>query len=480
MRPDRDVFRFGPFELDSARRRLMRGRERVPLRDSHLDLLLLLVQCAGQIVSKDVLAEAGWKGTAVDDNNVAQAVSRLRKTLGAQKDGKPFIENVIGRGYRFAGPVERGDPGRPHLAVDALVAPHRVFVDGRAALETLGRDDVARACPAFEEALGLAPEHPAAHLGLANACFLQFESTRVDVAPDVAALERATHHAREACRLDPASGEAWSTLALVLSCHGDAPAAIAAARAAIALEPYDWCHHLRLAFVSWGGQRLRAAKRVAHMYPGLALAHWFTGTVLIGRQLYDEAVEELRIGCVAHDAQRTQTGRFNAVGLHLLLGLLLAARGAHDQALEEFSRELADLNARHVYARECGANTWYAIGALGLRQGCRDEAAAAFREALTRVPGHPLASVGLASISPSSAPFTSRPPANPVHVASVQAAVLALRGKHDDAAGLCGAALCHAAPGSAGWLLPLDPLIHATAHPGAWAHTLGILRHRAA
>ena len=61
MRTGSDVFLFGPFELDSARRRLMRGRERVPLPDSYMDLLLLFALHAGEIISKDALAEAEWK-----------------------------------------------------------------------------------------------------------------------------------------------------------------------------------------------------------------------------------------------------------------------------------------------------------------------------------------------------------------------------------------------------------------------------------
>src|SRR4029453_4713574 len=83
--------------------------------------------------------------------------------------------------------------------------------------------------------------------------------------------------------------------------------------------------------------------------------------------------------------------RFKAVGLHLLHGLVLAARGDEDGALEEFRRELEFERAGQLYARECAANTWYAIGAIHLRAGRREDADPAFREALNRVPGHPLA-----------------------------------------------------------------------------------------
>src|SRR5262249_27631238 len=184
---------------------------------------------------------------------------------------------------------------------------------------------------------------------------------------------------------------AGSTLAFVLHRSGSAAEAIAAARKAVTLDGGNWHHHLRLAFVSWGEERLRAADRVLALCPGLALAHWFSATVFVARQAFEAALEELRAGCTSQDAQRTERGRFKAVGLHLLHGLVLAARDNEERALEEFARELEFEGEGQLYARECSANTWYATGAIHLRNGRREQADAAFREALNRAPGHPLA-----------------------------------------------------------------------------------------
>ena len=74
MRTGGTLFRFGPFELDAVRHRLMRGRERVPLYDAYVDRLVLFASHVGELISKDSLAEAGWKEVAVTDNSVAQAV----------------------------------------------------------------------------------------------------------------------------------------------------------------------------------------------------------------------------------------------------------------------------------------------------------------------------------------------------------------------------------------------------------------------
>ena len=475
-----DIYRFGPFELDSSRRRLVRDGEPVSLPDRHLDILAFLASNAGHVVSKDALITAGWKDVAVSDNSIEQAISSLRRTLGNQPGGAAYIETLARRGYRFAAAVERAPARESDAALDAMLAPYRAFVDGRAALETLDRDAITRAREAFAQALRAEPDHPSAHIGMANACILGFESTRADAAPDVDALREAGHHAREGCRLDAASGEAWSTLAFVLHRSGDTREAIAAARKAVALDPDDWRHFLRLAFVSWGEERLRAARRVLTLNPRLALAYWFAATVFVARQAFDAALEELRPGCASQDAQRTQNGRFNAVGLHLLHGLVLAAQGADDRALDEFASELAFEREGQVYARECCANTWYALGAIRLRHGHPDEAAAAFRESLKRVPGHALAIVGLRATAPDT-PGTEghRSDGDGVDAAIVRAAALALTGDHAGAAQLCVATLAHADPGAHGWILPVDPLLHITAHRDTWAPALAILRDRA-
>jgi len=468
-----DIYRFGPFQLDSGRRRLLRGTDPVLVPDRHLEILLQLAANAGRTISKDDLIAAAWRDVAVADNSIEQAISSLRKMLGTQADGAPYIETLTRRGYRFSAEVERGKARESDASLDALLAPYRAFVEGRAALETLDRDAVTRARAAFAQALHTEPDYAAAHVGMANACALSFESTRAHVAPDAEALRRAVHHAREGCRLDPSSAEAWSTLAFVLHRGSGAAEAIAAARKAVTLDAGNWHHHLRLAFVSWGEERLRAAHRVLTLCPGLALAHWFAATVFVARQAFDAAVVELHAGCASQDAQRTESGRFKAVGLHLLHGLVLAARGDEDAALEEFTRELEFEADGQLYARECAANTWYAIGAIHLSAGRREGADAAFREALKRVPSHPLA--GALCGASQQAPTT-----NTVDLAMPAAATLVLDGKHDDAARLCGEALVQAEPGPAGWILPVEPLLKPLRHPDAWARTLAILRDRAA
>src|SRR5262245_56609350 len=289
-------FLFPPYELDPTSRRLTADGVPVALADRLFDVLLVLITQSGRVVSKDDLVRAGWKDVAVTDNSVEQAISSLRRILGVTADGARYIETVPRQGYRFQGPVERAASRETDTALDALLAPHRAFVEGRAALETLDADRVAEARRVFEAAVRAAPDLVSANIGMANACVMQFETTRADPAPDRAALALAVTYARETCRLDPGSGEAWATLGFVLDRTGqrlDAPAAV---RRAVALEPDNWRHHFRLSFVRWGDERLTAAHRTLTLFPGFPLAHWLAATVHVARGALGAAERELTAG----------------------------------------------------------------------------------------------------------------------------------------------------------------------------------------
>jgi tetratricopeptide (TPR) repeat protein len=305
--------------------------------------------------------------------------------------------------------------------------------------------------------------------------------TRADASPDADALAMAVHHAREACRLDPTFGEAWATLGFVLDRAGQRLDARAAARRAVALEPDNWRHHFRLASVSWGEARLRAAHRALALLPGFPLAHWLAATVYVARQVSDEAERELQAGFAGQGGGPHSHARFSPVALHWLHGLLRLARGDEAGALDAFERELSLKTGSHLYARECGANTWYAIGALRLRQQRRADAAAAFECALQRVATHPTARAGLAAATGSQGDLA---PVRGVFESALSRAVqLTLGGAHADAAALIDDALrgdIGALPDNAGWIVPIEPLLHVTARPGIWTAVLTRLRNRAA
>jgi hypothetical protein len=259
----------------------------------------------------------------------------------------PYLETVPRQGYRLAAEVARATPRASNVTIDEMLAPYRALLDGRAALETLERGEILRGREVFARMVAMTPDAAPAHVGLANACVLQFEMTRADAAPDVAALQLAARHAYEAVRLDTKHAEAWGTLSFVLERIGKHTDALAAARRAIALEPDHWRHHFRLSMIAWGEERLRAARRTLALLPGFALAHWLAASVLVARQLLDEAEQELTAG-IAEEGRGGAESRFSGVALHWLLGLIHLARGDESRAVEHFERELGAEGSGHL------------------------------------------------------------------------------------------------------------------------------------
>jgi DNA-binding winged helix-turn-helix (wHTH) protein/TolB-like protein/Flp pilus assembly protein TadD len=98
-------YRFGPFRLDPSSRRLTRDGEAVPLTARAFDTLVVLVERQGGVVTKDELLRAVWQDTFVEENNLNQAISALRRALHDDGNGNRFIETVPRRGYAFVVPV---------------------------------------------------------------------------------------------------------------------------------------------------------------------------------------------------------------------------------------------------------------------------------------------------------------------------------------------------------------------------------------
>jgi DNA-binding winged helix-turn-helix (wHTH) protein/TolB-like protein len=102
-----DFYEFGRFRVKSDERLLLRGEDHVPLTPKAFDILLTLLENDGRIVNKDDLMKKVWPNTFVEEGNLTQNVSLLRKALGESANGPQFIETVPRRGYRFVAPVNR-------------------------------------------------------------------------------------------------------------------------------------------------------------------------------------------------------------------------------------------------------------------------------------------------------------------------------------------------------------------------------------
>lgn len=470
---------FGPYVLHLHSRSLTCGSEPVGLSPCEYEVLHLLVRRPNVVLSKDTLIRAGWQDVAVGDNSVEKLVSKLRRQLDARHLNR-YIKTVPRQGYQFVAPVTAVESEAGATDLDLLLAPHRAFTEGRAALDSLQCDRIASARATFE---GLVRQHPSDakhHIGMANACAMQFEATRTDPAPDAEALQLADHHARHACQLDPDLAEAWATLGFVLERTGQPDDALAALERAVTLEPDNWRHQVRLALGSWGETRLRAARAALKRCPQLPLAHWLAATVFVARHALDQAERDLDLGLAVAGVESPEAAPYSTVALHWLKGLLRNAAGDADAAMASFDEELAQEPRGHLYGREIAANAWYAKGACCLAAGDRDAARVAFDEALARVARHPMAHAGLAIANgePPCAGCDAGAP-EPVDRAVARAARMAHQGNIADAAHTASAALAAAPPGNGGWLIPIEPLLGVRQGLDAWSPALAVLHLRA-
>ncbi|MEO6725086.1 MAG: alpha/beta fold hydrolase, partial [Blastocatellia bacterium] len=103
----RYVYEFGPFRLDPAERLLMRSEQVLSLTPKALDTLIALVERSRHIVTKDELMSRVWPDIYVEETNLAQHISMLRKVMGEREDGGQYIETVPKRGYRFVVPAQK-------------------------------------------------------------------------------------------------------------------------------------------------------------------------------------------------------------------------------------------------------------------------------------------------------------------------------------------------------------------------------------
>jgi DNA-binding winged helix-turn-helix (wHTH) protein len=100
-------YRFGHFELQPDERRLLDSGSPVHVGPHAFDLLIVLVERAGHLVTKDELLERVWPSVVVEENTLQAHISALRKILGPKA-----IATISGRGYRFTPEVNQAMSSR--------------------------------------------------------------------------------------------------------------------------------------------------------------------------------------------------------------------------------------------------------------------------------------------------------------------------------------------------------------------------------
>jgi DNA-binding winged helix-turn-helix (wHTH) protein len=104
---DEETFAFGSFRLIPAQRMLLEDGKPLRLGSRALDILVMLVESAGETIRKDQLIVRTWPDTVVDEGALRVHVAALRKALGDGRAGNRYIANNPGRGYSFVAPVVR-------------------------------------------------------------------------------------------------------------------------------------------------------------------------------------------------------------------------------------------------------------------------------------------------------------------------------------------------------------------------------------
>src|SRR5208282_3042436 len=117
-------YRFGQFVLDPARRTLSRADSTVSLTPKAFDVLLFLAQNPNRLVTKEELLQAVWGDTIVEEGNLTQYISHLRKALGDGSNDSRLIVTITRKGYQFTVDVtvaEAADTAK-HAAVKVSTA----------------------------------------------------------------------------------------------------------------------------------------------------------------------------------------------------------------------------------------------------------------------------------------------------------------------------------------------------------------------
>ncbi len=141
-------YRFGAFEADAATGELRRQGVRVRMHAQPFQVLMMLVERQGEVVTREEISRELWpEGTFVDyEHGVNSAVNRVREALGDKANSPRFVETLARRGYRFVAPVERigeevaGVPGVVDPSPASETVERRFWEGALATPEDLPRD----------------------------------------------------------------------------------------------------------------------------------------------------------------------------------------------------------------------------------------------------------------------------------------------------------------------------------------------------
>jgi DNA-binding winged helix-turn-helix (wHTH) protein/TolB-like protein/tetratricopeptide (TPR) repeat protein len=123
----RPFYGFGPFRVDQSERLLLRGEDVVPLTPKAFEMLLVLLESSGRVLTKEELMKRVWPDSFVEEANLSHNIYKLREALGQGSNGEKYIETVPRRGYRFVAKVTEVQDGGTDLLVEEHSRAHIVI-----------------------------------------------------------------------------------------------------------------------------------------------------------------------------------------------------------------------------------------------------------------------------------------------------------------------------------------------------------------
>ena len=207
-----DVYRFGAFTLAVGERRLSCDTETVRLPPKAFDLLAVLVQQPGHLITKDELLARVWPEVFVEEGILTVHVATLRKALGDTTRHPSYIETVPRCGYRFVAAVEPPDAGSSVPEPVRSAELYELVGRGRAHLLSASHARLTDAVDAFRAAIAVDATYAPAHAGLARARCMQ---AVLRAAPHRDAFAEAKTSALRALRIDGGSADAQLALGTV-------------------------------------------------------------------------------------------------------------------------------------------------------------------------------------------------------------------------------------------------------------------------
>lgn len=358
--------RFLDFELDEKAFQLRKSGRPVHLERIPMELLMLLTENAGQLVTRDEIVARIWGDSHFLDRESAinTAVRKLRRALKDDPANPRLIETVSAKGYRFVAPAHANTSAREGAEHDPEAM--RSFLRGRHYWNKKSARAYEKAIAFFKESIDHDAAFAPAHVGLAH-CYLLLGIHGLKPAEEVYPVARAS--ARAALEIDPTSAEALTVLADVTKGFDrDFTQAEAQFRRALGINPdyavaHQWYANL-LSIVGrheeaithaerarrcdplsvgpagfWGytlyrarrfDDALRACTGIVELHPDAPIASWFLALVLI--QLGRPAEAEDRLA-------RTLPAADNS-GMHLALLAFARARSGNRAGAEQILHDL--------------------------------------------------------------------------------------------------------------------------------------------